>query len=371
VDPKNLIQGTIHQRRIWAVQVDTTLGWYLPADAVYGVASFFDFGPFFKLGGYLALLVTWTADAGSGSRDHLVAISSEGEAAVFAGLDVASANAWSLVGVYFVGTPVRGRRFATNMAGDLMLLTMTGVVSMATVLTSTQVNVSNNNAYSKKIQFLISELTSTLSDMDGWEIHFFPAINLIYINVPSVYAGGNGQLVVNTINGAWSTFSNMNAQCWASVEGLPYFGGDNGTVYRSWYGDLDKVNVDGTGGEQIQSFAQQAYSYMGKPALQKQVGMFRPNFIGVGKIAYSSHIHYDFSAGEISPPAPGSSPSSLSLWSQALWGEGTWSGGVVTQREWQQGQGIGDAVSISLTTLTGQETTWVSTDYTFRYGGPL
>ena len=52
-NPKDAIDVNIHQTRLWFVEKDTTFGWYLPVDQVWGVASKFDFGPLMKRGGFL------------------------------------------------------------------------------------------------------------------------------------------------------------------------------------------------------------------------------------------------------------------------------------------------------------------------------
>jgi len=371
VPPQDIIQATVHQRRIWGVQVNTTLGWYLPADTVYGDAESFDFGPQFKRGGYLAILATWTVDPGQGTNDYLVAVSSNGEAAVYAGIDVTDPTDWHLVGVYFIGQPPRGRRFFCNVAGDLYILTLTGVVSMATVVTSTQVNVSANNTYSKKIAFLLSDLLTTLQDLEGWEIDFFPGENFLFINVPTVFSGGNGQLVANHITTAWCTFSGMDARCWNRAGNTPYFGDADGNVQRGLHGDKDGVAVDGGGGTNILSSVQQAYSDFGGPTAQKQVGLYRLTFLGARPVGYATGITYDYS--QVGPPsATGSGiPGATAHWDEGLWDVGYWSGGLAVQRDWRSAQGMGTIVSISASLSTEAEATWVSTDYTLRLGGPL
>jgi hypothetical protein len=50
---------------------------------------------------------------------------------------------------------------------------------------------------------------------------------------------------------------------------------------------------------------------------------------------------------------------------------GLWAGGSITQREWRQAIGIGVAASIRMSMSTEAEATWVSTDYTYKVGGPL
>lgn len=371
VDPLKWIQGTVHSRRVWAVEVDTTFGWFLPPDAVFGTANFFDFGPVFKRGGYLVCLATWTVDSGDGANDKLVALSSMGEAAVYSGTDVTDPDRWALEGVYFVGSPVRGRRVFTNVAGDLYFLTATGVVSMATLVTSTQVNVAANNTYSKKIQFLLSELANDLNQLDGWELKFVPSLNFLIVNIPSVYAEGNGQLVANHITSAWCTFSGYNAQTFLVIQDTLLFGAPDGNIYQAWVGSKDGIKLDGTGGTNILTRCQQAYSYIGAPAVQKQIGMYRPNFLLVRKIGFKSKITYDFRESDPGLPSGSAAKSPVALWNEAIWGVDRWSGGPFSQLDWRQAQGIGVAASLSLNMTVETETIWVSTDYTFQTGGPL
>jgi hypothetical protein len=371
-DPKNWIQGTVHQRRIWAVPIDSTLAWYLPTDSVYGVANFFDFGPLFKLGGYLVLLATWTVDSGGGSNDKLVAVSSMGEAAVFSGTDVNVSTSWSLDGVYTVGAPVRGRRFYANVGGDLFLLTTTGLISMATLVTSTQVNASSAaTAYSQKVQFFLSEVTSDLGQLDGWELVFVPALNFLMVNMPSIYADGSGQLVSNYITTSWCTFSGYDANTFSVVQGALFFGASDGAVYQAYVGNRDAIKLDGSGGKDIIARCQQAYSYLNAPGAQKQVGMYRPNFLLTRNVGFRSKISYDFKQDDPGVPTGVSDKSRLALWNSAVWGQDKWSGGPFPKLEWRGAEGLGVAASINIAISASSEVIWVSTDYTFKKGGPL
>ncbi|TXH51657.1 MAG: hypothetical protein E6Q97_17885 [Desulfurellales bacterium] len=370
IDPSRIIQGVVHQRRIWGVEKDSTMGWFLPPDSIYGVANFFDFGPHFKRGGYLVALGTWSADMGAGSDDQLVAISSEGEAAVFGGIDVANAATWALRGVYYVGAPPAGRRFLGNIAGDLLIITRVGIVSMATVLTSTTVSVTSNTTYSKKIQFLLNDLLSSVAQFPGWELQFFPTQNLLYINVPSIYSGGNGQLVSNYVNTSWCTFSGMNALCWALVDDVQYFGAPDGKIYIGWSGYRDDQNADGTGGRDIVAACQQAYTTFGASAAQKQVGLYRPTFVSVEPIANYTQLTYDYRpTNEVIPSAVPEQAGSY--WNAAIWDAALWGGGLQTWLDWRTSPGIGQAVSLTLVLSSDREINWISTDYTYKTGGPL
>jgi hypothetical protein len=98
VDPKKLIHVYSHQKRLWFVEKDTTSGWYLPPDQIFGVAKQFDFGPNWTRGGYLTQIITWTIDDGNGADDHLAAISSEGEISIYQGVDPDNVDTWCSCG---------------------------------------------------------------------------------------------------------------------------------------------------------------------------------------------------------------------------------------------------------------------------------
>jgi hypothetical protein len=362
LDPINAVQLTVHQNRLWAVENNSSRGAYLPPDAIQGTFQFFDFGPEFHKGGYLQYLTTWTIDDGNGAEDHLVAMSSNGEAVVYGGTDVTDSTKWALVGVYFVGKPVAGRRSFVKAGGDLLMLTEKGLVSLTAELVSTKVNEKENPLTSKKIQFLISELVTTYGALNGWQVVYHPNINMALINVPSVVAGGNAQLAANQIIQAWTQFTNMDAVCWCVHNGEIYFGDYIGTVHQAWTGNSDAVLLDNTGGEGVTAVAQQAYTYFGGRANVKQVGLYRPVFIISGAVSINASIVYDFAEKDL--VAPSVIPSPLgSLWGTGRWGSAFWSGGSTVSQPWVSAEGMGVAGSLKMVTLSEADVLWIATDY--------
>lgn len=370
VDPKNLIDVTIHQRRIWAVQKDTTYGWYLPPDQVYGVASKFDFGPLFRHGGYLQSLTTWTVDDGDGADDMLIAVSSNGDVAVYRGIDPTSAATWALTGVYFMGSPVSGRRFATKVGGDVKFMTQQGIVSLNEMLTSTKTTQAQVSVESRPVQQPLAEAASALGTLEGWQTYFCPPLNMLMINIPSITTAGNIQFVENVVNSAWCEFQGYDARCFATYQNLPFFGGPNGTVYKGWFGHADNVTLAGSPGSPVVATVQQSYSYFGVPAVNKQVGMYRPNFLVAADAIYGSEIAYDFTfkTPNFGFAAPGSPEA---RWDSAIWDAAMWVGTLKAQRNWSQAQGMGVAASLCMICQSSAECLWISTDYTYITGGPL
>lgn len=363
LSPVNAVMLTVHQKRLWAVEKNSSRGWYLPPDAIQGTFTSFDFGPQFKLGGYLQLLATWTLDDGDGADDHLVGISSKGEAVVYRGTDPSDASTWALAGVYFIGSPVAGRRGITKAGGDLLVLTQRGLISMSGELISTKVESAEKAITTRKIQFLIAELIAQYSALEGWTVVSHPTLNMTLIAVPSVVAGGNIQLAQNQITQSWTQFENMDSLCWLSHNNELYFGDYSGVVHQAWTGFSDAVLLDNTGGQGITATVQQAYSYFGGRANQKQVGMYRPTFVTGGSLSYNTAIVYNFADKTLTTPSIAVAPLA-DLWDTAVWGTAFWTGGTAVQQSWLSAEGMGVAASLLMVTISSTDVLWVATDYT-------
>ena len=367
LNPQSAVQVTVHQHRLWAVEKNTSNGWFLPPDAIQGTFQKVDFGPLFPNGGFLLFLTTWTMDDGNGAEDHLVALSSEGDAAVFAGTDPTDDTKWSLVGVYYMGAPVAGRRSYAKVGGDLIILTQQGAASMTETLVSTKVENRASRLRTDKIQFLVSELTSSYSAEFGWQLNYFAELNMLMINVPSTASDGNIQLASNQIINSWTQFSNMDAATWISYNQYPHFGDYAGNVWVAWNGNIDGASFTGTGGNGVYAEVQQAYSYLNAPAIQKQIGLYRPNFVVSLPVNFKSNIVYDFVESAIQTP-DSVVPINRALWNVANWNSANWGGGTEVQRSWVQAQGTGSAASIQLAVRSTGEVLWVATDYSYISG---
>jgi hypothetical protein len=370
VDPSTFIDVTIHQRRLWFVEKDSTVGWYLPPDQVYGVAKKFDFGPLFKRGGYLQSISTWTVGDGEGSDDLFVAFGSEGDVVVYTGIDPDSAETWALKGVYYAGAPIAGHRFHAKVAGDLKFVTTQGLISMNDMFTSNQNIAPQSNIEARPVQQFLTEQTNLYGFLPGWDVKFVASFNMLIINIPSVTTEGSLQLCENVVNAKWTTFLGLDAQCWVTdYQDVPFFGsGDK--VMQGWTGNTDDVSLTDTAGKPITALVQQAYNYFGTPANNKQVGLYRPNFLTSRSVAWKSMIAYDFTFQipqlNTQPPVVG-----VPRWDDAIWDAAYWSGGLHAQKQWASAEGCGFAGSLAMATRSDGEVVWVNTDYTISSGGVL
>jgi hypothetical protein len=371
VDPKVLIGVYAHQKRLWFVEKNSTRGWYLPPDQIYGVAHSFDFGPLWTRGGYLQQIITWTIDDGDGADDHLMAISSEGQVAVYKGTDPDGADTWGLQGIYYAGAPV-GRRAAVRYGGDVLLISQFGAVQMSDLLKSTKVNPSQENN-SKYVQQLISAAVTVTGDLFGWQPFIFPGANMLILNIPATESNSY-QLVMNDITKAWSEFLGYEAYCWELHDEKPFFG-SFGAVYQAWSGTTDGEYFDTDTnkemhGAEIRAEVQSTFDYFGSFGQQKHFKMVRPTIMSRGAFSLSMSVNTDFVFD--TPLAPASfALTTPGVWDQSFWDQAVWEGGLQTYKAWQAVTGIGTAASIRLLIRSSQETYWPSTDWLYENGGVM
>ena len=367
VDPKDLVNTVVHQKRVWAVQKDSCLGWYLPPEQVYGVATSFDFGGCFSKGGYLQALGTWTTDNGVGMEDRLVAISSRGEIAIYEGIDPNSADTWKLEGVYQAG-PTFTRRCWTKYGADCAILTQYGIVTMSSCTDARATESVSKNTLSYKIQKLLSDLVIEGEFRAGWQILAYPNQNLLIVNVPGVTPAGNFQLAMNTITQAWTTFLGFTAQCWTTAGASILFGGFQ-AVYLGLNGTTDNADREGRNGVAIRAEAQSAFNYFGGAGQNKHFKMFRPAFVYGGEFNFRARANMDFAFGGEPPPAA-VSYAKYGVWDEDVWdGIGVWSGGLLNSKNWVFVNGIGYAAAIRLMVETPFELSWIATDWALEPGG--
>lgn len=138
----SLFQGIVYRRRLYMADKANNRFWYLPVDAVTGTATQFNLGTVFTKGGNLVAMATLSLDGGLGPDDLLIAYSSNGEMAVFAGNDPGASD-WSIIGVYDVGLAACGTYFQpkifTKIGGDLYVLTTLGVLSVTQIIRGKEV----------------------------------------------------------------------------------------------------------------------------------------------------------------------------------------------------------------------------------------
>jgi hypothetical protein len=360
VDTATCIQINAFKSRVYLIQANTFKFWYLPVNAIAGAAASFDLSSYFKLGGYLMAMVTWTIDNASGIQEYASFISSEGEIALYEGSDPSSATTWSLVGMFRVGRPI-GRRCYARIASDVAIISADGLFPLSKALLTDRYQL--QDALSNKIVNLVNADVQNYANNFGWQVILYPIGNKLILNVPQVEDATQYQYVMNTITGAWSRFTKWNANCFAILGDTLYFGG-NAVVCKADTGTSDN-------GAYIRGEVKTAFQYFGSPAGLKRWTMVRPIFNTSGIMTPAIRLDIDFE--NLIPTQTASfSGSAGTPWNTALWNTFPWQSLPSIQKAWQGANGVGYAAAFHMVIVNNMTSVqWMSIDYVYEKGGIL
>jgi len=363
ITSEDVTNVSLHKARIYLCKQDSLSFYYLPAVSIAGAASEYPMGAIFKKGGYLMATESWTLDGGSGSDDYFVAITSEGEVAIFAGTDPSSANTWELVGLYFIGQPLSRKCFC-KFGGDLIVLTVQGAFPLSKALV--YASVSKSYAISDKISKAWIDFSSSYRDLPGWQAISYPSASLFLVNVPIVNRQDLGafysyQFVMNTQTGAWCRFTGQNSEVWVEHDGDLYFGNHN-KVYKAWTGYYDE-------GGAITVRAKTAFGKVSNLSLSR-ITLLQPIFQGTGSLDIMMGIDADFEDSSLT----GSNinyANAQALYDSALFDDAVWAAGSRTITEWisvNHKPGKKLAVRMKFESA-GLSVSWITTNLILQKGG--
>lgn len=284
LDPTDFSDVVVHKRRLFFIEGGTLRIWFLGTDAIQGTASLLDLGPVMQQGGTLAALGTWSLDGGQGQDDYLVALSDQGEVAIYQGADPSDANNWALVGVFSIGVPL-GKRSLFKFGADLQVLTTNGILALSQALALDRAQL-NNVAITEKIQNAFALATQSYSGNFGWEGITYQRGQLAIYNIPIAELTTSYQYVQNLQTGAWCRFTGLDAFCWAIANESIFYGGAEG-VYQ-WDQGVTDNNVD------LVADLKTAFNYFGSRGDQKHFTMIRPIFLATQNVNPAVSVLTDF-----------------------------------------------------------------------------
>jgi len=330
LDPTTLVDVMDHKGRLFFVQENSLRTWFLDPFAIQGTARLLDLGPIFDKGGAILCQATWTLDGGSGADDLAVWVTTQGQVAVYQGLDPSDANNWALVGVYDLGLPL-SRRSLIKYGSDLILLTTDGVVPLSQALKLDRAQ-ENLVALTQRIQNAFQQATTRYRNNFGWEGTLYPKGTLAVFNVPVASLSRSAQYVQNVQTGAWCKFTGINAFCWAVANDQMYFGGSD-AVYQWDTGYAD----DETG---IVGDIKTAFNYFGSRGSLKKFEMLQPVLRIASALAPAVEIVTDFKE-RIPTAVPTTIAVTGGQWDGGLWDVAMWSPSAQTRDSWTSVTGIG------------------------------
>lgn len=366
VDPGNLVHVAVFKKRLFFTERGSSRGWYLDAGSIYGAATSFDFGPQFKQGGSLVGCFNWTYDGGSGLDDSLVVVSSGGDVAIYQGTDPDDANAFGLKGVWTVPPPPAGRRIATDVGGDLLLLTRSGI-RPASVLVSGAPPEDKGADATFKVSPRFAALAQERGNLYGWAIYQHPTDNALVVTIPTANAASE-QLVYHLPTRSWWAYEDLPIVGAGVFGGTFYFGTLDGRVCANT-GWVDNVSrTDSSVWTRIECGFLSAYQSLGVGV--RKLEMFRPSFAGeAGDVVSSVTARYNFDTSRPTHPTSNGG-GGVNAWGSGLWGSAVWTDEATTAKV-QGAAGMGREVALAVQWNAIGQTTLLGVDVYLTSGGPL
>jgi hypothetical protein len=367
VTTNTFISINAYKSRLYFIPINSLSFWYLPVSQLGGAAAQFDLTPYFKLGGYLMTMATWTVDSSGGVQEYAVFITSQGEVAMYAGSDPSNASNWALQGVFRVGRPV-GRRCTIKVGSDILVLSADGIFPLSKALLTDRSQ--THDAISDKIVHLVSNDIQNYPSNFGWEMILYPIGNKLILNVPQSVNSIQYQYVQNTISEAWCVFNGWNANCFAMLGDDLYFGGNlQATANSSFVAKCDVGYSDN--GAFINGEVKTAFNYFGAPGRIKSMKMIRPVINTAGTLVPAIGMDMDF-ADKPPPGTPTFTSAGGTLWNSSLWNTFGWGDVTNIKQTFQGAYGVGYTAALHMKVVNNfSALQWLSTDYVYEYGGVI
>jgi hypothetical protein len=324
LNTNTIVNISAYESTLYFVPANALGFYYQAAQSITGTVTFFSLMALCTRGGYLMATGTWTVDGGAGPQDYFVAVTSEGEVAVYQGLAFSipsgTAGAMQLVGVYYIGRPL-GRRCFMKYGGDLLMLTERGLFPLSKGLQAATVD--KTIALTDKIEPTFVALAAQTFATRGWQIENCQFGQFLIINVPT---NPPQQMVMQFQSKGWSNWSAWNANCFLYFDGDMYYG-DSTTVYKCYTGKNDN-------GNNITCGILPAFSKLNVPGQQKHVKLLRPFFEADGPSTFSITPAVDYAIPTTLNPPGTPTPTTAALWDVALWDVGLWGGAQIQTKPW-------------------------------------
>lgn len=346
----NLIGVNVHKNRVYTWEDDSQSFWYGATNAIGGAFTEFNLSRIAPFGGNLVAMATWNLDGGDGVDDYALFLMSSGDAILYQGSDPGDAANWSLVGTYKIGSPISVRG-VKKVGADVAIITNQDFVLFSEVFKSGGL-ATNSTALSGAAIKAVNDHSNNY----GWEVAFYPKASIggwLVFNVPVATNTTYVQYIINTITGAATKFTGMNARTWGLYDDSMYFG-ELGSVMKADDGLNDNGNF-------IVCDVQAAFNDLGTPQ-EKVVKEFRNTIKVDGNVDLNTIISFDYGQSVVSQ-----NTSSISLgtqWDVAQWDSFQWAPENQTRNELivSSGQGVALGMRIKVS-LNGQQLFWYRTDY--------
>jgi hypothetical protein len=359
----------VFKQRVMFTSVNDPNVYYLNnVNAITGNSSAFNMGAQLRHGGGAQALVNWTLDAGAGIDDHLAVIGSQGDVLIWSGTDPGNANSFFLKGVWYVGPVPQYGRFYSSIGGDVLILSELGITPLSRLVNGQFSE--GSVGPSDKVQNVLGPLVTSLRTTEQWGVQSVPSEEILLIKLPKQTDEGFVQYAMNISTGAWCTFSDMPMNAINTINGILYFGLENGQVARAFFNTKDGIAVNGTGGDIIEGDVQTAFTDFGSPGNLKKFGMARPIFTAPAQPQVKLRVNTQFSTASVEG-SPSFIPQNTALWNTATWNAAVWVGTSNTYQAFVGSAAMGYYGSVRMKVRGAPGTIFLSTHMLTENGGMM
>jgi len=320
-DPNHLAIVCNYQQRLWFADTDNLSLWYLPILNLTGQLAELPLQMIFKRSGKVAAVATWSTDAGADIANRLVVFTTNGECAVYSGVDPTDATDFRLMGVWVFPAPM-SKHSTVQIGANLHVLTADGLTSMTALIRGVPATLDEKE---RVISSAVKKLTIPYRLNSGWSVNLDQTRSNTICNCPLGYTNGYSQFVRHEPRGVWSTFSALPSRCFMWLDAIFYFGDDSGNVWQ--------MQDQNDNGQPIEVDILTAWSLYGTPSL-KDFKMAQVKFLTNGEVHPYLEVKtdYDTSLPENQPDISTSIPGSD--WDTSDWDTSDWAAGVTSFNLW-------------------------------------
>jgi len=324
----------VWKQRVWFTLDGSSDVYYLAnVNSIQDTATVMPMGSVLRNGGSISSLINWTIDAGFGVDDYLVAVGTEGDIGVWQGTDPTDASKFGLKGIWYIGPVPKYGVYFTPFGGDVMILSQQGLIPMSKVVSGQYNEAASNLMPASKVQAELVKAIRTLKNVEAWNVIMVPQESILIIQLPVGTYNLYTQFVMNTITGAWCTFSNMDMVCTTLLDGQLYYADATGKVIKGLFGNVADADINGANGTTIQGELQGAFNSYNTPAQLKRFGLVRPVFISTGPPAVKVSMNTQYNVTSVTGVPYFSDPEGA-LWDTGLWNESYFAASSNTYQAW-------------------------------------
>lgn len=310
-----------HQNRVWFADRDNLAVYYLPIQQKSGALKQLPLNAYFKRGGTVRAVYTWSIDGGNGLDDKLVVFSSNNECAIYSGTD--PDTDFELKGVFRFDSPM-SKHCVVNYGGELHVLISTGLVPLSTLIRAESEKLGNSD---RGVVSAFQSVAEKYRDRNGWAVILDHSSGRMICNMPLGAANRYKQMVRKMPTTFYASWSALPSRCWQWIDSRLYIGTDDGRVLEV---SPRYLNDDG---QAIRVDMQPSWSNFKTPAW-KDFKMIRPYITTDGEPKPFVDVKVDYDG---SPPTnqPDVSFSQAGAdWETGTWDEDYWAGGDIVVAAW-------------------------------------